>query len=117
MFKESQIGTYNIHLITLYMLGEEWLCVCAQTYHCHGRKEEKHLAEILRTTGSPNHIISSASRLRKRNEHEEESPEHTLCLAYVSGVVRTQGQCAESITLGLCLQLYIMETVNKSERH
>jgi len=49
-------------------------------------REEKHLVQILRSNGYPDHIISSASRLRKRNEHEEEPPKHTLCLPYVSGV-------------------------------
>ena len=49
-------------------------------------REEKHLVQILRGNGYPDHIISSASRLKKRNEHEEEPPKHTLCLPYVSGV-------------------------------
>ena len=49
-------------------------------------REEKHLVQILRSNGYPDHIISSTSRLKKRNEHEEEPPKHTLGLPYVLGV-------------------------------
>ena len=34
----------------------------------------------------PQDPLSLSSRLKKRNEHEEEPPKHTLCLPYVSGV-------------------------------
>ena len=49
-------------------------------------REEKHLVQILRSNGYLDHIITSASKLKKRNEQEEEQPNHTLSLFYVLGV-------------------------------
>ena len=49
-------------------------------------REERHLDLVLRNNGYPDHVISSATRPSKVNHDPEETPKHTICLPYVSGL-------------------------------
>ena len=44
------------------------------------RREEKHLTEVLKINGYPDHIIGAAAKTRRRQPKEK--PKYTICLPY-----------------------------------
>ena len=65
------------------------------------RTEEKHLAEVLRSNGYPDHIIRYAARAREGRE--KTPPKCTICLPYMcQGLVKISEECVGDTISGLC---------------